>query len=153
MNNPDITLYGIPNCDTVKKSRAWLAARGCSYHFHDFKQQGAPADLLARWMTQAGWETLLNRKGTTWRRLDATTQAGIHDAASASALMGALRRTAQAAITAPTAALSASPLMQAQPSIIKRPVVEWRSGSAVHVTVGFNETAWQECLKSHPSVG
>ena len=129
MNNPDITLYGIPNCDTVKKSRAWLAARGCSYHFHDFKQQSAPADLLARWMTQAGWETLLNRKGTTWRRLDATTQAGIHDAASASALM------------------------QAQPSIIKRPVVEWRSGSAVHVTVGFNETAWQECLKSHPSVG
>ncbi len=129
MNNPDITLYGIPNCDTVKKSRAWLAARGCSYHFHDFKQQGIPADLLARWMTQAGWETLLNRKGTTWRRLDATTQAGIHDAASASALM------------------------QAQPSIIKRPVVEWRSGSAVHVTVGFNETAWQECLKSHPSVG
>ena len=129
MNNPDITLYGIPNCDTVKKSRAWLAARGCSYHFHDFKQQGAPADLLARWMTQAGWETLLNCKGTTWRSLDATTQAGIHDAASASALM------------------------QAQPSIIKRPVVEWRSGSAVHVTVGFNETAWQECLKSHPSVG
>ena len=129
MNNPDITLYGIPNCDTVKKSRAWLAARGCSYHFHDFKQQGIPADLLARWMTQAGWETLLNRKGTTWRRLDATTQAGIHDEASASALM------------------------QAQPSIIKRPVVEWRSGSAVHVTVGFNETAWQECLKSHPSVG
>lgn len=129
MNNPDITLYGIPNCDTVKKSRAWLAARGCSYHFHDFKQQGIPADLLARWMTQADWETLLNRKGMTWRRLDATTQAGIHDAASASALM------------------------QAQPSIIKRPVVEWRSGSAVHVTVGFNETAWQECLKSHPSVG
>ena len=89
MNNPDITLYGIPNCDTVKKSRAWLAARGCSYHFHDFKQQGIPADLLARWMTQAGWETLLNRKGTTWRRLDATTQAGIHDAASASAPMPA----------------------------------------------------------------
>ena len=49
MNNPDITLYGIPNCDTVKKSRTWLATRGCSYHFHDFKQQGIPADLLARW--------------------------------------------------------------------------------------------------------
>ena len=129
MKNLDITLYGIPNCDTVKKSRAWLTAQGCEHHFHDFKKQGVPADALALWVAQAGWEKLLNRKGTTWRRLDATTQAGIHDAASASALM------------------------QAQPSIIKRPVVEWRSGSAVHVTVGFNETAWQECLKSHPSVG
>ena len=72
---------------------------------------------------------MLNRKGTTWRKLDLVTQAAVSDAASASALM------------------------QAHASVIKRPVVEWRSGSAVHVTVGFNETAWQECLKSHPSVG
>ena len=124
-----IKVYGIPNCDTVKKARSWLDAQGLPYEFHDYKKAGVPQALLPQWQAALGWEPLLNRKGTTWRRLDATTQAGIHDAASASALM------------------------QAQPSIIKRPVVEWRSGSAVHVTVGFNEAAWQECLKSHPSVG
>ena len=128
MNNPDITLYGIPNCDTVKSPAHGSQPGDAAITFTISSNRASPP-TLARWMTQAGWETLLNRKGTTWRKLDATTQAGIHDAASASALM------------------------QAQPSIIKRPVVEWRSGSAVHVTVGFSETAWQECLKNHPSVG
>ena len=93
-----VTLYGIPNCDTVKKARAWLAERGVSAQFHDFKKQGVPADHLDRWLASAGWEKLLNRQGTTWRKLDETTRVAVTDATSA--------RT----------------LMLAQPSLIKRPV-------------------------------
>jgi Spx/MgsR family transcriptional regulator len=104
------TLYGIPNCDTVKKARAWLTEQGVDYLFHDFKKQGVPADLLPGWLESVGWETLLNRKGTMWRKQDAATQAAVVDAASAMALM------------------------QLQPSVIKRPVVVWGDGE---VTVGF----------------
>jgi len=118
--NPSITLYGIPNCDTVKKARAWLAEHGVVVQFHDFKKQGVPEQPLDHWLTSAGWEKLLNRKGTTWRKLDAATQAAVTDAASARALM------------------------LAQPSVIKRPVVEW---SASEVTVGFDAAAWQAKLK------
>ena len=107
----EITLYGIPNCDTVKKARAWLAARGVPVTFHDFKKQGVPPERLDRWMAAAGWEKLLNRKGTTWRRLEPAVQAGAADAAGARAVM----------------------LDQA--SVIKRPVVEWGGKT---VTVGFD---------------
>ena len=110
-----ITLYGIPNCDTVKKARAWLAERGVAVAFHDFKKQGVPADPLARWIAAVGWEKLLNRQGTTWRKLDAATQAAVHDAASAAALL------------------------QREPSAIKRPVVEWPGGA---ITVGFAPGDW-----------
>jgi Spx/MgsR family transcriptional regulator len=115
-----IALYGIPNCDTVKKARAWLAEQGVPHPFHDFKKQGVPVDRLDHWLAVAGWDKLLNRKGTTWRQLDAAAQAGVTDAASARALM------------------------LAQPSIIKRPVVEWPDGS---VTVGFAAADWQARLK------
>ena len=108
------TLYGIPNCDTVKKARAWLDAQGVAYDFHDFKKAGVPATLDA-WVATLGWEVLLNRKGTTWRKLDPTEQAAVHDAASAIALM---RR---------------------QPSVIKRPVVAWTGRP---VTVGFSADDW-----------
>jgi Spx/MgsR family transcriptional regulator len=111
-----ITLYGIPNCDTVKKARAWLTDNGQTYTFHDFKKQGVPADKLAQWAQSPGWEKLLNRKGTTWRKFDAATQAGAHDSASAQALM------------------------LANPSVIKRPVVDWGS----EVTVGFDAAVWAE---------
>jgi Spx/MgsR family transcriptional regulator len=111
-----ITLYGIPNCDTVKKARAWLTDNGQAYTFHDFKKQGVPADQLAQWAQSPGWEKLLNRKGTTWRKLDAATQAGVHDGASAQALM------------------------LANSSVIKRPVVDWGG----EVTVGFDAAAWAE---------
>lgn len=87
MITPDITLYGIANCDTVKKARAWFSAQGLDYHFHDFKKHGVPADQLPVWMDALGWDKLLNRQGTTWRKLDAATQASVHDAASASALL------------------------------------------------------------------
>jgi arsenate reductase (glutaredoxin) len=110
------TLYGIPNCDTVKKARAWLSEHGVAYTFHDFKKQGVPADALDQWQQAVGWERLLNRKGTTWRQLDEATRAGVVDAASAHSLM----------------------LHQA--SVIKRPVVQWASGA---ITVGFDAADWQ----------
>ncbi len=115
MSTPPITVHGIPNCDTVKKARTWLDAQGVAYQFHDFKKQGVPADRMDAWLRQAGWEKLVNRKGTTWRKLDAATQAGVTDAASARALM------------------------LAQPSVIKRPVVDWGATT----TVGFDPDAWQ----------
>ncbi|MBU0723630.1 MAG: arsenate reductase [Alphaproteobacteria bacterium] len=70
-----ITLYGIPNCGTVKKARVWLEEQGIAYSFHDFKKQGLDADTAKRWAKELGTEKLVNRKGTTWRKLDAATQA------------------------------------------------------------------------------
>jgi arsenate reductase len=92
-------LYGIPNCDTVKKARAWLADNGIDADFHDYKKQGVPELELRAWVDRLGWEALLNRKGTTWRKLDPATQAGVVDADGAIALM------------------------LAQPSVIRRPVL------------------------------
>ena len=109
-----IILYGITNCDTVKKARAWLTAQGLMYEFHDFKKAGVPADRLAAWESALGWQKLLNRKGTTWRKLEPLEQAGAVDAISAQALM------------------------RVQPSLIKRPVVEWES----RTTVGFDPVVW-----------
>ena len=110
-----ITLFGIPNCDTVKNARAWLSEHGVAYQFHDFKKQGVPEDRLDHWLQVVGWERLLNRKGTAWRKLDAQIQAGVHDAASA------------------------RPVMLTQVSVIKRPVVDWTAADA---TVGFDAEAW-----------
>lgn len=110
-----ITLYGIPNCDTVKKARAWLAGEGVEYAFHDFRKQGVPPEHLDRWLRAAGWEKLLNRKGTTWRQLDEATPLRSDNEAGARALM------------------------LSQPSVIKRPVVEWADGE---VTVGFDAATW-----------
>lgn len=109
------TVYGIPNCDSVKKARAWLNAQGLDCTFHDFKKQGVPEAQLDQWLKACGWELLLNRKGTTWRQLDAATQARVVDAASAKALM------------------------LAQASVIKRPVIAWPSGQ---ITVGFQPDKW-----------
>ena len=109
-----IVLYGIPNCDTVKRARAWLAGQGHDAAFHDFKKAGVPPEALDRWIAALGWERLVNRQGTTWRKLDDATRAAVTDAASARALM------------------------LAQPSVIKRPVVDW--GTAL--TVGFDAAAW-----------
>ncbi len=108
-------LYGIPNCDTVKKARAWLAAQGQACDFHDFKKAGVPEDRLQAWLAAVGWETLLNRKGTAWRALDEATRAAVVDAASATAVM------------------------RQSPSVIKRPVVEWADG---RITVGFDPQRW-----------
>ncbi|WP_173026125.1 arsenate reductase [Acidovorax sp. SRB_14] len=122
MSTPDITLYGIANCDTVKKSRAWFTAQGVEHRFHDFKKHGVPANRLADWMAALGWEKLVNRQGTTWRKLDPATQARVHDAASAGTLL------------------------QAQASAIKRPVVEWRHHGGARTTVGFDPALWVQWL-------
>jgi len=116
-----MTLYGIPNCDTVKKARAWLTEQGVAYQFHDFKKQGVPAERLPGWIAAVGWEKLVNRQGTTWRKLDPAAQAAVRDAASAAALACE------------------------QPSVIKRPVAEWPSGA---VTVGFDAARWGELLSA-----
>ncbi len=109
------TLYGIPNCDTVKKARAWLTAHGVAHTFHDFKKQGVPEVELDRWLATAGWEELVNRKGTTWRGLDQATRNAVTDNTTARALL----------------------LVHA--SVIKRPVVAWADGQ---ITVGFDAKVW-----------
>ena len=117
------TLYGISNCDTVRKARAWLTAQVVVYTFHDFKKQGVPKDRLLAWCNAAGWEKLLNRQGTSWRKLDADVQARAADSASAQALM------------------------LANASVIKRPVVEWGGDDAASITavsVGFDAAHWTE---------
>ena len=107
-----LTVYGIPHCDTVKKARTWLAAQGLAFQFHDYKKQGVPADRLDAWIKAVGWEVLVNRQGTTWRKLDDAVKAGVVDAASAKALM------------------------LANASVIKRPVIEQDGQVKV---VGFDE--------------
>jgi arsenate reductase len=82
-----LTLYGIPNCDTVKKARTWLAENGIDFTFHDFKKQPLARDTVAAWLTGAHWDVLVNRKGTTWRKLDEAARAAVVDADSALALM------------------------------------------------------------------
>ena len=109
-----LTLYGIPNCDTVKRARAWLDGRGIDYRFHDYKKLGAPAEAIERWADAAGWEALLNRRGTTFRGLGEADRQDIDRA-------------------------KAVRLMEAQPSLIKRPVVEDAAGE---LTVGFDESAF-----------
>lgn len=114
-----IVLYGIPNCDTVKKARRWLDERGVPYAFHDFKKQGVPEAKLDTWIAARGWQALVNRQGTTWRKLDASAQAAVADAGSARALM------------------------LAQPSVIKRPVME----AGGEVLVGFDEQAYARSVE------
>ena len=109
-----LTLYGIPNCDTVKKARAWLDGRGVAYAFHDYKKLGADEASLRRWIASLGWETVLNRAGTTFRALPDVDKAGLDEN-------------------------KAIALMLAQPSMIKRPIVE---GDGVLVA-GFKPDAWQ----------
>lgn len=111
----NIKLYGIPNCDTVKRARAWLTAQGVDHEFLDFKKRGVDDDELRRWAGAVGWERLLNRQGTMWRKLEPAAQAAVVDEASARALM------------------------KSQPSVIKRPVVEWPGGA---ITVGFQADDW-----------
>ena len=82
-----IQIYGIPNCDSVKKARDWFDVHGISYAFHDYKKQGVPEALLRQWVKARGWEVLLNRKGTIWRELDAATKASVVNGESAIAVM------------------------------------------------------------------
>lgn len=82
-----ITLYGIKNCDTIKKARRWLDEHQVTYRFHDYRADGLTAELLATFINELGWEALLNTRGTTWRKLDESVRASINNADSAAALM------------------------------------------------------------------
>ncbi len=94
-----VRIYGISNCDTVKKARLWLDGHGVAYQFHDYKKAGVDASMLRAWVAELGWESLLNRRGTTWRKLAEERRAGIDEA-------GAIA------------------LMLETPSIIRRPVLD-----------------------------
>ena len=112
-----IEIYGIKNCDTVKKARRWLEAQGLDTSFHDFKE-GADPDRVARWIGEAGLDRVLNRRGTTWRKLSDEDKA---------------RAEGDAAIA----------LLVANPSMIKRPIVEYPGG----LLVGFDEEAWRAAFQ------
>jgi len=108
-------LYGIPNCNTVKKARAWLMENGIDIPFHDFKKQGVSEELLKSWLKQTGWKKLVNRQGTTWRQLPDEAKAAVCDETSA------IR------------------LMLEKSSVIKRPVLEIDG----KITLGFDEAVYQ----------
>ncbi len=112
-----ITIYGIKTCDTIKKARAWLDGRGVAYGFHDYKAKGIDRDVLEVWAREVGWEVLLNRAGTTFRKLPKEEQADVNEAAA----LG---------------------LMLKQPSMIKRPVLDV-DGTLI---VGFKVEAYQAAL-------
>ncbi len=117
-----ITLYGIKNCDTMKKARAWLDAHGVSYVFHDYKTAGIDKERLALWCKEHGWEVVLNRAGTTFRALPDASKSDLD---------------AQKAID----------LMLAQPSMIKRPVLDLGR----HRIVGFKPDIYQAALAGKPA--
>ena len=112
-----VTMYGIKNCDTIKKARVWLDEHAIAYDFHDYKSAGVDAASLARWIAAAGWETVLNRAGTTFRKLADADKADL-DADKATALM------------------------LAQPSMIKRPVLEHPGG----ILIGFAPDRYARAL-------
>jgi Spx/MgsR family transcriptional regulator len=117
-----VVLYGIPNCDTVKKARLFLEAHGIAYTFWNYKQHGVPAALLSRCLNQHGWQTVCNTRGPTWRKLPDDLKSSVVDAASA------------------------LPVLMANASAIKRPIVAWGQQYQQAITVGFDVTAWQVLL-------
>lgn len=110
-----LKLFGIPNCDTVKKSKKWLDNHAIKYEFHDYKKHGISKKQLAEWCKQVEWEILLNKRSRTWKELSAKDQSNINQA-------------------------KAIDLMQQHPTLIKRPVVQ----QAKTITVGFDEKTFKE---------
>jgi Spx/MgsR family transcriptional regulator len=109
-----ITLYGIKNCDTVKKARKWLDDHSIQYQFHDVRADGLDQQMLDHWLQSAGWETVLNKRGTTWRKLDAATQQSVN-------------------------ANTVSELLLEYPAMIKRPVLDTEGT----ITIGFTPDNYQ----------
>ena len=112
-----VTLHGIGNCDTIRKAKKWLDAQGVDYRFHDFRKDGLDRTQLEKWAASVGWETLLNRRGMTWRKLDPADKANLDEH-------------------------KAIELMLQHPAMIKRPVLE--TGDAI--LVGFDEQAYRDAL-------
>lgn len=113
-----VKVYGIKNCSTVKKAIDWLNERGINYTFHDYKKSGVSKDKINEWQKVFGWEPLVNKRGTTWRKLDSELQAATIDAGSA------------------------SKLMQEHTSLIKRPIIEGNG----NYLLGFNEEEYDKNL-------
>ena len=113
-----ITIYGIKNCDTMKKARGWLDKQGVAYVFHDYKTAGIERGKLEGWAKKAGWETLLNKSGTTFKKLPDKDKEGLTEA-------------------------KAIKLMLAQPSMIKRPVLELSGGK---ILVGFKPEEYAKAV-------
>lgn len=114
-----VNVYGIRNCDTVKAARRWLDDQGIAYRFHDFRSDGLEPARLARWLNEPGWEQLINRRGTTWRQLNANTREGL-------------------------SATTAAALLLAHPTLIRRPVLE----QAGRVHLGFSPEAYAHIFRS-----
>ena len=108
-------MYGIPNCDTIKKARNWLKSHDIEYQFHDYKKQGTDENQLTSWLQELGWEKLINKRGTTWRKLDDKTKSTMDN---------------QFAIQ----------IMSDNPSIIKRPLLVMNK----QIILGFNENTYQQ---------
>lgn len=113
-----LTIYGIRNCDTMKKAFTWLDQAGIAYQFHDYKKEGAPEPALKRWIDELGWENVLNRRGTTWRKLPEADRQ---------------RMDATRALRAATE----------NPSLIRRPVLE----QGTILLLGFDVAQWQAALR------
>ena len=113
-----IILYGIANCDSIKKAKKWLTAEGLAFEFHDYKKQGISPALLKNWCGQVDWESLVNKRGTTWRKLGESQKEGLTQA-------------------------KAIRLMQENTSLIKRPVLIKKNT----ILVGFDQAIYQDCLK------
>ncbi|MBC3916038.1 ArsC family reductase [Undibacterium sp. CY18W] len=118
-----ITLFGIPNCDTVKKARTWLQEQGLAFEFHDFKKQGLSRAAIESWLEHQNLDVLINRKGTTWRALSDAEKTSASDTEQAIALM------------------------MDKPSVIKRPVMLIDNGDQQQVNVGFSVPQYQSIFK------
>jgi len=115
-----ITLYGISNCDTVKLARRWLDAHGIEYRFHDFRADGIEPAQVRAWLDELGWETLVNRRSTSWKQLDAATRTGMDNQRALAAIM-------------------------AQPTLVKRPLLD--TGHQRHA--GFTAADYQRLFRAH----
>lgn len=113
-----VEMFGIPNCDTIKKARKWLDSEGIEYQFHNYKKEGVNAEFLSQWCEAKGWETLLNRRGTTWRKLPDDVKESVNET-------------------------NAIQLMVDHPSMIKRPVLVIDSD----ITIGFSADVYQALFK------
>lgn len=113
-----ITLYGISNCDTVRKARKWLEVYGIDYHFHDFRKDGLTRTQLDEWIHKLGWESLLNRKGTSWRKLDENQKESLDQNKVADLLL-------------------------ANPALIKRPLLDTDGNYHIGFTPTYYETLFE----------
>ena len=114
----ELTLFGIKNCDTMKKAMKWLDDNSVAYHFHDYKKEGVPEQRLRQWLEALGWETVINKRGTTWRKLDDVVKESMNTEKSVN-------------------------LAMENSSVIKRPILQ----SNDFILVGFKADEWGNTLK------